>query len=560
MRHFIEGSDRYYFNDETLRVEFCTITNKFKEREVNSVLGYNSYGVRFFRGNRLVKKQLPISYLILKYIKGHEFRDGDIIEYIDGNSLNDNINNLRIGTIYSKCKSWVDLKENSLGIYKLSSSGLLYNKEHYHILDFSHIKSGYLKKNNYSIHHLVWKYFGDKELKERCVIDHIDNNPFNNDISNLQMVSQNINIKKEKKKNVLNGSVMITYDNKTYYLGKSKFYTADKCESIYNNALRLCEEGIIDGYFVDHDYISYDFLQMGWKIIGLPNSARESTRWVSDLRFKSYNEAEEKFNELILTYQLKYYKRKTKEFYLDRGCINFGYNGKRYSFTLSRYDQGFSEKVIDYYLLHTSQEFLDMIPSFKREKEEIECREIKSKKKNKIKNVNLTNITQHVRSDYWIEFNKRPNYSYSNKDDKYIFNIPFDGHYYYVGPIQYQQVVEKVDKIISEKKDDNSINFLQWLKDFTQKEFLTYQEEDMKIMVSQKRYQSKGYYYFKPRDCWKAHIKHNGDKKLLGYYKNEECAAYIYKEAVLSIEMGVFEKWYLQIEKHRERVKWLFNE
>ena len=559
MRYFIEGSHRYYFNDEVLCVEFCTVTNKFKARDMYTNLGYVSYQVDFVDGNRTYKKHMSLSYLILHYIVGHNFKEGDMIIHKDGDRMNCDINNLEVSNILSLCDKWVNLEEGNMIDYKISSSGLLYNKKHYYIEDFSHIEGGYLTKGRHLLHHLVWKYFGDKELRNNYVIDHIDNNPFNNDISNLQMVSQNINVKKERKKNVFHGSVMITYNNKTYYLGKSKFYTSEECEEIYNNALHLCELGIIDEYFCEHDYISYDFLNLRWKIISFPNAHNISLNEVRERRFSTFEDAVAAFNVVLEKYGLKYYPRKTKEFYLDRNSICFGVNGKRYTFTLSKYDKSFSEKVIDFYLSHNAQEFLDMIPTFKKEKEEVECRSYGDKDETKIKNINIVNLSSNTRSDYWVEFNNRANYSYSNKDDKYIFNIPYDGKYYYLGPIQYQEVAQDVDILIIEKKNDEHIVFLQWLKEFSQTSFLKFQEKDMKIMVSRKRTESKGYYYFKSRDCWKAHIKVNGEKLLLGYFKNERCAEYIYREAVLTVERGVFDKWYLQIEKHRDRVKWLFG-
>ena len=557
MRYFIDGSERYYFNDETLCVEFCTVTNKFKEREMYKHLSYPSYQVIFIEGNRSRKKQIPLSCLILHYISGYNFTEGDIIIHKDGDRMNCDVNNLEVSNIFSLCDKWVDLEESNMLDYKISSSGLLYNKKHYYIEDFSHIKGRYLRKSYYFLHHLVWKYFGDKELRGNYVIDHIDNNPLNNDISNLQMVSQNINIKKERKKNVFHGSIMITYNNKTYYLGKSKFYTSEECEEIYSNALHLCELGIIDEYFCEHDYISYDFLNLKWKIISFPNANDISLSGITTQRFNSFDDAVKVFNEVLEKYGLKYYPRKTKDFYLERNSICFGVNGKRYTFTLSKYDKSFSEKVIEFYLSHTPQEFLDMIPTFK--KEIVERQNCVDKDVNKIKNINIVNLSSNTRSDYWIEFNNKANYSYSNKDDKYIFNIPYNGKYYYLGPIQYQEVVQEVDRLIIEKKNDENITFLQWLKEFSQNEFLKFQEKDMKIMVSQKRTESKGYYYFKARDCWKAHIKVNGVKLLLGYFKDERCAEYIYKEAVLTVERGVFDKWYLQIEKHKERIKWLFE-
>lgn len=51
-----------------------------------------------------------------------------------------------------------------------------------------------IKKKKYLVHRLVYDCWGEQPLDLTLVIDHIDANPRNNDISNLRQVSQQENI------------------------------------------------------------------------------------------------------------------------------------------------------------------------------------------------------------------------------------------------------------------------------------------------------------------------------------------------------------------------------
>lgn len=58
---------------------------------------------------------------------------------------------------------------------------------------FGHIRVE-LNRKKYSVHRLVFECWAEEDLDKNLVIDHIDANPANNNISNLRQVSQKENI------------------------------------------------------------------------------------------------------------------------------------------------------------------------------------------------------------------------------------------------------------------------------------------------------------------------------------------------------------------------------
>lgn len=107
---------------------------------------------------------------------------------------------------------WKDIK-NFIGVYQVSNLGnvksLNYNRtgkskplvqctggKRY--LQVCLSKKG--KNYNYNVHSLVALMFLNHEAKgsQKIVIDHIDNNPLNNRIENLQLVSNRVNTSKNR--------------------------------------------------------------------------------------------------------------------------------------------------------------------------------------------------------------------------------------------------------------------------------------------------------------------------------------------------------------------------
>lgn len=543
MRYFIEGSNRYYFNNELMCVEFKTVSGKYKKCEIindgnclYTKIGYiNEYG-------RVIYIKKSLSFLFCKYVKKIDCIDF-VILYLDNDYTNINLNNVYIKSLNDYECDWVipnELKEN----YKLSSSGLLYN------IKLNYIEKNkigeYHKKYNIPIHHLVWKYFNGTPIKRNYIIDHINNNINDNSITNLQMITQNENVKKERSFKIKNGNLQIHFNNKNYFLGKKENYTFDECEMIYNKALKFCIDGIIDNFFSDNEYIRYDFLKDKWKIIGLPKDCDFTI--IYNKYFDSFDECKEYFDSLLEKYGLKYYKIGSKEYYLHRNKIKFEHKRKKYSFVLLEDNKEFSIKVINYFMTHDKDDFISEMDNFRKE------RMLLSKKQEKIKNIN-TSLINDIKDENYSAFNDSCNFIYEKS--LYVFNIPYNGKYYYLGSIENETYANEIDLIIKENKYKD--NFLNWLKDFKDNGFCVYKQKVIDDLILQNRKDSKGYYYFKNKNKWKSHITINGKEYLLGYFLLENEASYIYKESVLMLEYGIFDKWYKNIKEHRNRIISLFE-
>lgn len=79
-------------------------------------------------------------------------------------------------------------------------------------------------KKQYYVHSVIWEYFYHK-IPDNYVIDHIDGNPFNNDIRNLRCVTRAINSR----------NTALSKRNSTGYIGIS-LTTASKGKYLYYEA------------------------------------------------------------------------------------------------------------------------------------------------------------------------------------------------------------------------------------------------------------------------------------------------------------------------------------
>lgn len=100
---------------------------------------------------------------------------------------------------------WKDIKDYE-ELYQVSSLGNIKNKKNNKIL--KPYKNGKyfritLRKNNknkkFYIHRLMATSFLNLNVDSKYQVDHIDNNSFNNNLNNLQLLSQKENIKKQMK-------------------------------------------------------------------------------------------------------------------------------------------------------------------------------------------------------------------------------------------------------------------------------------------------------------------------------------------------------------------------
>jgi len=97
------------------------------------------------------------------------------------------------------------------------------DKYGYRRFTIKNIASG--KKDTCLIHHLVAKRYLNYNSSTGLIIDHIDNNKENNDITNLQIVSQQLNILKYLYTKINNNGLpsCIKYHNNCYSFKLTKF-------------------------------------------------------------------------------------------------------------------------------------------------------------------------------------------------------------------------------------------------------------------------------------------------------------------------------------------------
>ena len=164
---------------------------------------------------------------------------------------------------------WKDIKGYE-GYYKISNTGKVKSLARVRgkcnallserILKPRYDKRGYVQyilykegiKKSIKSHHLVWEQFGDGKRSGRIInIDHIDNDKKNNNIENLQLLTNRQNLSKGKinnnkssqytgvyKPKKLEGyQAFITINKKHIYLGR--FKTEIEASDAYQNALKL---------------------------------------------------------------------------------------------------------------------------------------------------------------------------------------------------------------------------------------------------------------------------------------------------------------------------------
>ena len=168
---------------------------------------------------------------------------------------------------------WVEIP-NYNGIYNISSLGNVKSLSRHvksgngyitkeRILKPCKNKKGYLnvvlckenKTKTYSIHILIamsfLKHIPDKT--HYIIVDHIDNNPLNNRLNNLQLISQRENCSKDKKNKsskytgvnwdepTKKWRAMIFFDKKLKHLGL--FLSEIEASKVYENALNKLKNG-----------------------------------------------------------------------------------------------------------------------------------------------------------------------------------------------------------------------------------------------------------------------------------------------------------------------------
>lgn len=205
-----------YNYDNYMIDENGNVFNKTTNKYLKGSIGENGY--KYYRLSQNNHKKMYYAHRLVAEHFLNNPNNFPVVNHIDGNKLNNNINNLEWVTYPENTKHW---KDNSNVIrrqteyyqedlpneiwkefenYYVSSLGRIRHKEKNNLLKPS-ITCGYYKirlSNNglvkdYMIHQLVYQIFKGNYDKSKYIIDHIDGNKLNNDINNLRLLTNSEN-------------------------------------------------------------------------------------------------------------------------------------------------------------------------------------------------------------------------------------------------------------------------------------------------------------------------------------------------------------------------------
>ena len=216
-----EDSDYWILENGKL---FSLKSKRFLAGKIDNI-GYQVYSVQIInpmtgkRGKMMYAHRLVAEY----FIPNDNPEKKTYVHHKDENKLNNNVDNLEWVTPQQNChehlkkkgqivrsvpvfkdkdlpdEEWRDIIEEPN--YQISSYGRVLNKKTNRILKwdehqrYTRVSLG-LKKKHYYIHRLVYCTFHNDYDLEGYVIDHIDCNPRNNHLSNLQKLTHSENNKR----------------------------------------------------------------------------------------------------------------------------------------------------------------------------------------------------------------------------------------------------------------------------------------------------------------------------------------------------------------------------
>ena len=215
MKTQIKNYDNYYIYDNG--DVYNIATNKLLKGSVGE------HGYKYYRLSKNGTKKMMYAHRLV----AEHFLDNPnqlpVVNHIDGNKLNNNVNNLEWVTYSENTKKWHEKREvqptrtnqkytgdleNEIWLnipdyenYLISSYGRVWNTNTNNILRPS-LTCGYhkvrLSKNNQikdkMIHHLVYSIFYNDIDFEGYVIDHIDGDKTNNHKDNLRKITASENV------------------------------------------------------------------------------------------------------------------------------------------------------------------------------------------------------------------------------------------------------------------------------------------------------------------------------------------------------------------------------
>lgn len=201
--------------------------NRFLKGKIDNV-GYKTYNLTLqekrSKSGKKLSKMVYAHRLVAEYFLENP-NNYDIVHHKDGNRLNNNVENLewvnskqhnqhhnvnstrKVTPKYFEKnlpgESWKVFPLNNL--YEVSSCGRVRNIKTNRLLkidDFQKYQRVSLNdKKHYYLHRMVYCTFNNDFDLEGFVIDHIDNNPKNNKLDNLQKITQQENCLKQDRFN-----------------------------------------------------------------------------------------------------------------------------------------------------------------------------------------------------------------------------------------------------------------------------------------------------------------------------------------------------------------------
>ena len=212
MKQLIKGYDNYWIYD-TGEV-YNSNTKQFLKGSIGE------HGYRYYRLSKNNKKKMFYGHRLVAEAFLDNPNNLPVVNHIDGNKLNNNINNLEWVSYSDNTQAWhknsnilrkqteyfTSNLENeiwkSYNNYLISNYGRVQHSVKHNLLRPS-LTCGYYKvrlSNNglaedHMVHQLVWQLFSNCSIQSRdFVIDHIDGNKLNNHIDNLRQISISENV------------------------------------------------------------------------------------------------------------------------------------------------------------------------------------------------------------------------------------------------------------------------------------------------------------------------------------------------------------------------------